>query len=68
VILDIVVTLSVHRIKEELIRENIDEFVSQRKFIIKGGKRQNNFIESVVYAYNRTFDDHILFQNGFIQE
>jgi len=67
VTLNKIVALFVHKIKRELIRENIDESVSQRKFIIKEEKRQNNFVKSVVHIYNGTLDDCTLSQNEFIQ-
>jgi len=67
VTLDIIVALFVYKIKRELIRENINEFVSWRKFIIKERKKQNNFIEFIVHVYNGTLDDYILSRNVFIQ-
>jgi len=65
--LDIIVALSVHRIKRELISENINKSVSWRKFRIKKRKRQNNFIESVIHVYNRTLDDCALSWNESVQ-
>jgi len=65
---NIIVAFSVHRIKRELIRENINKSVFWRKFRIKGRKRWNNFIEPVVYVYDRTLDNCMLSWSESVQE